>query len=659
MRLFRSAMALALCIAVAVAAVFISPVAVSAESLTGVVTTVNDPLNVREKASSSSKLVGTVPRGEYLTVLDNSDPSWYLIEYGSGEGYIKGYASSTYIKIIANIVNDEDFEKHLTNQGFPESYKPYLRALHSLHPEWVFYAKKTGLNWSDVVTAQCEVGRSVTSKAYSIGSELSYEQGAYNWDTNSFVIHDSGGWVMASKELVEYCLDPRNYLTPSYSFAFKAMSYSQTETYEGVVQIIKGTFLDTTYPADKEDSASFATYTDAIISAARTAGISAYHLASYIVQEQGTNGTELTKGTMPGYEGFYNHLNIQAYQSGGLSAREMGARHAKNKGWNTPYKAILGGAQFIVNGYINVGQNTIYLKKFDLIATGGYYNHQYMSNIKAVFSEASKLQSAYSDMLDSPYEFEIPVFNNMPEQACAKPTSTGSNNNVMKLLAVDGYSLTPSFDKYVYDYGVMVGANVSSVNISAQAYDSTAKISGAGKVNLVDGDNAVKVVVTAASGTTRTYNINIHKEPGGNNPPPPAEPTINGSYSVGEFITGVQPGTTVADFITKLGVNNGDVTVQTSSGGAKSGTMATGDKVLIHQNGTLKLTYTVVIFADINGDGKISTVDLFMGQRHILGTYTITGANLKACDINRDGRVSTVDLFMGQRHILGTYTITQ
>ncbi len=655
----KAALNLLLCLSVVLAALFISPVTALAESVKiGIVTTADDPLNVRSGPGGSYERIGTVPKGETVTLLDTSNSDWYRIKYGE----LEGYASSTYIKIVPEYVPDGDFEEYLTSQGFPESYKPYLRTLHQMYPNWIFVAKKVGLNWNDALNAECEQGRSLTSLPYSIGSELSFERGAYNWDTGAHVVYDSGGWVMASRELVAYSLDPRNYLSTTYAFAFQSMSYSPNETYEGVQNIVKNSFLSGAYPAGLEDSASYATYIDAILAAARESGVSAYHLASYIVQEQGNSGTELSFGTMPGYEGYFNLLNINAYSSGNYSARQMGAMHAKNKGWNTPFKAMLGGGQFIANGYINVGQNNTYLKKFDLIATGGYYNHQYMTNIKAVFTESNKLLAAYDGMLELGYTFEIPVFDNMPEQACPKPTSAGSNNNLLKALSVEGQALTPSFERYGYSYSLIVDSSVASVNIIAEAHDGTATVTGAGQRTLVDGNNALEVTVTAASGTTRTYTVSVYREPGGETPEPeqPKPPTINGSYTVGTYVTGVAVGTGVEDFILKLGVENASVEVHDASDNAKTtGVIATGDKVLLYQNGTAVLSYSIVIYGDTNGDGKVASSDLLRGQKHILGINTLTGAQLEACDINHDGRISSVDLLAGQKHILGIKSITQ
>ena len=37
--------------------------------------------------------------------------------------------------------------------------------------------------------------------------------GCYDWETGEYTVLDSGGWVQASSELVQYALDPRNFLS--------------------------------------------------------------------------------------------------------------------------------------------------------------------------------------------------------------------------------------------------------------------------------------------------------------------------------------------------------------------------------------------------------------------------------------------------------------
>ena len=46
-----------------------------------------------------------------------------------------------------------------------------------------------------------------------------------------------------------------------------------------------------------------------------------------------------------------------------------------------------------------------------------------------------------------------------------------------------------------------------------------------------------------------------------------------------------------------------------------------------------------------------------MAERYIIGQYNLTGAFFSGSDINGDGKVSTVDVLYMERHIIGTYEI--
>jgi len=93
--------------------------------------------------------------------------------------------------------------------------------------------------------------------------------------------------------------------------------------------------------------------------------------------------------------------------------------------WNTKEKSITGGGIFIGSSYINVGQNTIYLQKFDVNdnRNGSLFTHQYMTNVLAPYSEAKSMYNGYqrSGMLDMAMTFLIPVYNNMPETPTKSP----------------------------------------------------------------------------------------------------------------------------------------------------------------------------------------------------------------------------------------------
>lgn len=69
------------------------------------------------------------------------------------------------------------------------------------------------------------------------------------------------------------------------------------------------------------------------------------------------------------------------------------------------------------------------------------------------------------------------------------------------------------FKKDTMSYKTTVPNDVKEVTIYATAVDAKAKIKGAGKVSLKEGENEAKVVVTAEDGkTTKTYTIKITRE---------------------------------------------------------------------------------------------------------------------------------------------------
>ena len=98
---------------------------------------------------------------------------------------------------------------------------------------------------------------------------------------------------------------------------------------------------------------------------------------------------------------------------------ENAAKYSYDQGWDTMEKSIIGGIEFVKKGYINRGQNTLYLQKFDIVKQdGSLYTNQYMQNLMAPKSEASNMLKIYkaSGTVDSNLNFIIPLYENMPEE---------------------------------------------------------------------------------------------------------------------------------------------------------------------------------------------------------------------------------------------------
>ncbi len=88
--------------------------------------------------------------------------------------------------------------------------------------------------------------------------------------------------------------------------------------------------------------------------------------------------------------------------------------------------------------------------------------------------------------------------------------------------------------------------------------------------------------------------------------------------------------------------------------------VGTGSYINISSGGNTIIEYKVLIYGDVNGDGKINSVDLLVLQRHILEIEKLNGIFLRAGNINKNGKnPSSIDSLLIQRHILDLQIIKQ
>lgn len=193
--------------------------------------------------------------------------------------------------------------------GFPDSYIRALSALHTAYPQWQFQAVKTGLDWNTVVSKESVNGVNLVPKTGNDATK-STADGAYDWTTNVWTVYDGSSWVGANSKYIAYYLDPRNFLNETDIFQFESLSFSKVQTKQGVSSILKGTFMENTV---EDSDGSTLDYAQAFMDIGEETGVSPYHLASRVRQEQGLKGTSsLISGTYSGYKGYYNYFNVGA-----------------------------------------------------------------------------------------------------------------------------------------------------------------------------------------------------------------------------------------------------------------------------------------------------------------------------------------------------------
>lgn len=312
--------------------------------------------------------------------------------------------------------------KSYMSDNFPNSYKPYIDALKSAHPNWVFKAVYTGLDWN----------QAVTHESYDVNEGISLVPDSYDavWKKDGQNYYKDGNFVIASKEAVKYMLDPRGHLNEKEVFQFQTLSYSSSmDSINSIEKVLYGTSMYNRSEYQRLGSMvnMGQTYSNIILQAAKKYNVSAIHIASRIKQETGgaitsnrsINGSTVVNGVVP-----YNYFNIGATPPNAIT---NGLTYAAGKGWKDPVSAINGGTDILRNSWIKWGQDTTYFQKFDVNNPYGnavaLYAYQYMANIIAPTNESYSTYNAYQKMgmLDNSLEFHVPVFENMPEYPTPYP----------------------------------------------------------------------------------------------------------------------------------------------------------------------------------------------------------------------------------------------
>lgn len=402
--------------------------------------------------------VVTVPSGQQITLLECvsvGNKLWFLCETAVNDKVYRGYVEQEYVisgdqnynewlstlntkykdivvyesEAGSAAVGKDAFADYVT-KNFPYDYRQALIELHQKHPNWNFVPFNTNLDWKTVIDNEMVPARNliyITAK----DEWKSKAPGDYDPVTGKYIGKSGPNWVQASREAVEYFMNPSYFLDEKSVFMFEQLTYDTgAHVQSGVEAILQGTWMNN---KPLEDG-SWGTYSAAFMEIAVRTGVSPYHLASRVRLEQGAAGTsKLISGTVPGYEGYYNYFNVKASGATTDEIIKNGLNYAKSKGWNSRFAALLGGSQVISDGYISKGQDTLYLQKFDVDASyNGLYSHQYMQNVQAPYTEGRKVYDAYNAIgnIENSFVFKIPVYKNMG-------VYSGDINSELKSFALD------------------------------------------------------------------------------------------------------------------------------------------------------------------------------------------------------------------------------
>ncbi len=493
---------------------------------------------------------------------------------------------------------------------FPAEYQNALKKLKELHPNWNFDAYYTGLDWNTVVLNEkvCKRNRVLKSSDES-------------WKCSCGNV--ASGYACASEKIISYYLDPRNFLNEVNIFQFLEISYNERiHNVDGVKKAVKNTFLSKNVTYKLNDKEYTKSYAEIILEAAKNSNMSPYSIASKIIQEVGTKGSNSVSGTYSGYEGYYNFYNLGAYDTG--NAIVNGLMYAKDKGWNNQYTAIIEGAKELANSYTNAGQNTAYFYKWDVVGTkilkagetqtvssSSMFWHQYMTNVQDPTSQSKSLFNTYGDnkLLDENLNFIIPVYNNMPNSSTMPSELTTDDGDLYYVNCTDGLAVrekpTTSSTALtrLYKNTVVVVLEREFTEANGYKWDKVKLANG------IEGYVASKwLTFKAASTKNDDTSFKI----------------------VGENIKLVP------------GVNLTDIDKNAK------GELKTGAKITV--NGK---EYTAIVMGDTNGDGEASAGDYVLIKNHIMETKKLNDEAQKlAADVNGDNEISPADYVLIKNYIM-------
>lgn len=524
-------------------------------------------------------------------------------------------------------------------------YKKLIKDLQAKHSNYRFLAYYTGLNWEEVLTAEYQ-GHAVNNGAsplnlFQIGNNYN---GMWICPICGNKAYDNGSWCCASKEAIAYMMDPRNSINESDVFQFKDLEGSDV-TYNDIARVVAnyGSYINNQEAIQ------------AIVDASVQYNVNGYFLVAKIINEHGKNGSTLSNGQgyKGNYVGVYNYFNIGSFGNGSENIINSGLAHAQASGWTSIRASIFGGTQIVKESYITrYSQNTLYYQKFNVSGRSALGSHQYQQNIMAAQSQGTSLKSYYGTIdTNQTYTFIVPLYKNMPKDACARPNTTQKNTityengkikNVSSCLTVRA---TPSIN------GLAIGKLNGEEDIkilkratgaSADGYHWDLVVSNELGIygyaaRYVGGDECI-----VSLGTTGTSSGSANEPTIPNVPeeiPVPEEPKPEENFDNKHTILGENFNTLPDVNCENIKEKYSDAVIKNSKGEEiTTGKIGTGYIVAIEGK-----EYTVIKKGDVTGDGNANISDAISILNYLKGKNPIDGAKLEAAKVNGQSNVTITD----------------
>ena len=85
-----------------------------------------------------------------------------------------------------------------------------------------------------------------------------------------------------------------------------------------------------------------------------------------------------------------------------------------------------------------------------------------------------------------------------------------SSDNSLKELSIEGYTISPEFNKDTLEYKVKIPNEITKIKVNAVSNDEKATVEGIGEIEVKEGNNVINITVTSENGAKRVYVINAY-----------------------------------------------------------------------------------------------------------------------------------------------------
>lgn len=206
--------------------------------------------------------------------------------------------------------------------------------------------------------------------------------------------NDGTGIKVTTKEKTKQYLDPNEFCTGSYKYQFMDLSHYNGISYAALERFLEG-------------KGTLSGQASAFIEAAKAYNVSELYLVAHACLETGYGSSQLATGVVVNGVRVYNMYGIAAYDGSVISS---GSKKAYNEGWTTPREAIMGGAKWISENYINSSvnrQNTLYKMRWNPENPG---QHLYAGDVAWAITQSTIMERMFNSFPEASLSYEIPVY---------------------------------------------------------------------------------------------------------------------------------------------------------------------------------------------------------------------------------------------------------